>query len=114
MYAIVFDLDTAACKAHYPGAEWRSAYGDIQRVLEQYGFWNQQGSLYYSRHARPVPVIQAVMALKEKFPWFALVVRDLRMLRIEENDDLRPLLGEPELPLPRPPVKSPSGLFKAN
>lgn len=99
MYAVAFDLDTAACKAHYPGTDWRHAYGDIQRVMEQNGFWGQQGSVYYSNHGKASRVFQLVMALKEKLPWFRLVVRDFRMLRVEENDDLLPLLGQPELPL---------------
>ena len=102
MYAIAFDLDTAACERHYPGADWRSAYADIKRVLEGAGFWGQQGSIYYSNHKRAVKVFQTVMELQAKCPWFRMVVRDLRMLRIEENDDLLPILGQPELPLDDP------------
>lgn len=100
MYAIAFDLDTDACGRLYPGADWRGAYGDIRRVLEAAGFWSQQGSVYYSNHTKVVKVWQTIMELQTKYPWFRLVVRDLRMLRIEENDDLLPLLGQPDLPLP--------------
>ena len=99
MYAIAFDLNCSACKQYYPGREWKHAYRDIQGVLNEFGFWNQQGSVYYSNHGRTVQVVKAVMALQERFPWFRNVVRDLRMLRIDENDDLKPLLGQPELPL---------------
>lgn len=98
MYAMAFDLDTAACKRCYPGANWRAAYGDIQRVLEKRGFWTQQGSLYFSNHGRAVAIWEAVADLNTRYPWFRHVVRDLRMLRVEENDDLLPLLGQPELP----------------
>lgn len=99
MYAIAFDLDTIACQRRYPGASWRNAYDDIRRVLEEYGFRGQQGSVYYSSHAKSVRVVQTVLAIQNRYPWFREVVRDLRMLRIEENDDLLPLLGQPELPL---------------
>lgn len=112
MYAIAFDLDTAACERHYPGACWRNAYADIQRVLEDCGFWGQQGSVYYSNHKRMVKVWLAVEALKTKLPWFRFVVRDLRALRIEENDDLLPLLGQPELPLDKPDSRRRSSEIK--
>jgi virulence-associated protein VapD len=114
MYAIAFDFNTAACQSRYPGADWKSAYRDVQRVLEAYGFWSQQGSVYYSKHATAVKVIQAVLAVQAKHPWFREVVRDLRMLRIEENDDLLPLLGQPELPLPPATPKQPPSEFKLN
>lgn len=116
MYAIAFDLDCSACKRHYPGRDWRHVYRDIQIVLNEYGFWNQQGSVYYSHHGRTVQVVKAVMALQERFPWFRSVVRDLRMLRIEENDDLKPLLGQPELPLSEKPSmrRPPLNEFKLN
>ncbi len=108
MYAIAFDLDCSACKRHYPGSDWRHSYRDIQTVLNEHGFWNQQGSVYYSHHGRTVQVVKAVMALQERFSWFRNVVHDLRMLRIEENDDLKPLLGQPELPLgKKPPTRQP-------
>jgi virulence-associated protein VapD len=107
MYAIAFDLDKAACERHYPGADWRSAYADIRRVLEEHEFWGQQGSVYYSKHSRSVRVWQAITELQRRHPWFRLVVRDVRMLRIEENDDLKPLLGQPTLPMDLPSHESP-------
>jgi virulence-associated protein VapD len=116
MYAIAFDLDKAACERHYPGTDWRNAYGDIRRVLEAAGFWSQQGSVYYSNHKRVVVVFQTVMELQAKCPWFRMVVRDLRMLRIEENDDLLPILGQPQLPLndPKPRRMTEASALKLN
>lgn len=99
MYAICFDLTTEALETYYPGADTRNAYGDIRRVLEELGFWNQQGSVYFSRHKDPVAVWKAVDALQTRYDWFAKVVRDLKMLRIDEHSDLMPLLRLPELPL---------------
>lgn len=96
MYAISFDLICSALKQFYPGADWRRAYKDIQGVLNEHGFWNQQGSVYFSSHKGIVKVFTAVLALQERLPWFRNVVRDLRVLRIEEHDDLKPLLGQPD------------------
>jgi hypothetical protein len=53
-------------------------------------------------------VRQAVTELQRRHPWFRNVVRDLRMLRIEENDDLLSLLGQPDLPMDLPPRAPPS------
>ena len=102
MYAIAFDLDTVACKRVYPGPDYRHAYRDIQVVLEEFGFWNEQGSVYYSSHAKSVRVAQAVIEIQRRHPWFRESVRSLRVLRIDENDDLLPLLGQPELPINQP------------
>lgn len=115
MYAISFDLICSACERFYPGNDWR-AYKDIQSVLNAHGFWNQQGSVYFSKHKSISKVFAVVMALREQLPWFKNVVRDFRVLRIEEHDDLRPLLGEPDLFLgTQPPSRQPRpGEFDLN
>lgn len=107
MYAICFDLDTDALKRHYPGAYYQNAYDDIKRLFQQHGFGRQQGSVYFA--AKPsITSVQCVLAVQDvakRYAWFRHVVRDIRMLRIEEHNDLGPVLGEPELPLdPPPPV----------
>ena len=100
MYAIAFDLDMASLERCYPGVHARSAYDDIRRVLEPHGFQRQQGSVYFgNKHATPVSCVMAVQALARRHPWFKQAVRDIRMLRIEENNDLLPALGELVLPL---------------
>ena len=114
MYAVTFDLQQDCLTRYYPGADV-NAYGDIRRVLERRGFWNQQGSVYFSNHKDPVAVWQAVMELKERYDWFAKCVKDLRMLRIDENSNLMPLLGQPELPLGDPsPKRKSDAPFKLN
>ena len=94
MYAIVFDLDTATLEQTYPTASWRNAYADVRRVLEVKGFDWQQGSTYFGNEAvSAVDCVLAVQELKRQFEWFQPSVRDIRMLRIEENNDLGPALG---------------------
>ena len=87
MYAIVFDLDTSALENTYPNASWRNAHADVRKVLEQRGFDWQQGSTYFGNDC-----VLAVQALKRAYNWFQPSVRDIRMWRIEENNDLAPAL----------------------
>jgi virulence-associated protein VapD len=102
MYAICFDLKQDALDKYYPGSDTRNAYGDIRRALAEFGFWNQQGSVYFSSNKDPVTVWKAIDELQNRYSWFAKVVRDLKMLRIEENSDLMPLVRHPTLPLDSP------------
>jgi len=37
--------------------------------------------------------VLTIQALAKKYPWFTACVKDVRMLRIEENNDLMPALG---------------------
>jgi virulence-associated protein VapD len=39
----------------------------------------------------------AVQAVQKRYPWFAKVLTDIRMLRIEEHNDLMPAIGELDL-----------------
>jgi virulence-associated protein VapD len=93
MYAIAFDLDTAQLQAEYPNASWQNAYGDIKKVLLPLGFNWQQGSVYFGgKDMDAVKCVLAAQALSNAYPWFKNCVRDLRMLRIEELNDLSPAL----------------------
>ena len=90
MYAIVFDLDTQNLKDTYHVDSYNNAYADIRSALRDYGFTNQQGSVYFGDVTKvdAVTCVLAVMDLAKKYTWFAPSVRDIRMLRIEENNDL--------------------------
>lgn len=91
MYAIAFDLDTRTLQATYGGPSWQNAYAEISRELGGHGFERQQGSVYFGNDAvDPVRCVLAVMQLTRKYPWFQPSVRDIRMLRIEDNNDLMP------------------------
>ena len=93
MYAIVFDLDTATLEQTYSTPSWRNAYAEVRRVLEDRGFEWQQGSTYFGNETvTAVDCVLAVQELKRTYNWFQPSVRDIRMLRIEENNDLSPAL----------------------
>ncbi|HHQ4530799.1 TPA: virulence factor [Aeromonas hydrophila] len=92
-YAIAFDLDTDTLKQSYPNASWNNAYGDIRKVLEPLGFSWQQGSVYFGgEQINAVKCVLAAQQLSNTFAWFKASVRDIRMLRIEEMNDLLPAL----------------------
>ena len=98
MYAICFDLDTEALKRHYPGPSPNYGYDEIRRILLEHGFSWQQGSVYFGApHVTPVTCVVAVQAVQKACPWFAKVVHDIRMLRIEENNNLMPAIAELDL-----------------
>ena len=100
MYAICFDLDQDLLKRHYPNAAQTGAYHDIRRALEKFGFTRQQGHVY--SHDILVTCVMAVQAVQKAYPWFGKVVSDIRMLRIEEHNDLMPAISQQELQLPTP------------
>jgi virulence-associated protein VapD len=98
MYAICFDLDQDLLKRHYPAETHTNGYDAIRRVLERFGFNRQQGSVYFGdQHVTPVTCVMAVQAVQKAHPWFGKVVRDIRMLRIEEHNDLMPAISQQEL-----------------
>lgn len=93
MYAIVFDFDTTTLEATYGNTSWRNAYQDVRKVLEKYGFEWQQGSTYFGKpEVSPVTCVLAVQDIAKSFGWFGASLRDIRMLRIEENNDLMPVV----------------------
>ncbi len=91
-YAISFDLDTARLQQMYPTPSWQNAYGDIKRILTPLGFDWQQGSVYFGQNVNAVQCVLAAQKLSQSLTWFKDCVRDIRMLRIEELNDLMPAL----------------------
>jgi virulence-associated protein VapD len=92
MYAIVFDLDTETLQKSYGSPSWQNAYREIRDALFVYGFSWQNSVQFGGPEVTPVTCVLAVQDLKKRFAWFAPSVRDIRMLRIEESNDLRPVM----------------------
>ena len=106
MYAISFDLDTKVLEQSYPTPSWQNAYADIGKFLRDRGFdtpaeeapsaW-QQGSVYFGGDKiNAVTCVLAALDLSRSLPWFAASVRDIRMMRIEELNDLMPAVQQGE------------------
>lgn len=94
MYAIAFDMDIDSLKLHY-GDPYNNAYAEIRRVLQAHGFNWQQGSVYFGgENINAVTCVLAAIDVANQLPWFAASVRDIRMLRIEELNDLMPAIQQ--------------------
>lgn len=97
MYAISFDLSIASLEEHYRTNSPSGAYKDIQNYLKLKGFARKQGSVYFGNETiDAVKTVMTISATGRKFPWLKDCVSDIRMLRIEENNDLVPALLEGE------------------
>src|SRR3954449_6472608 len=94
VYAVTFDVDAESLRANYGNPD-NNAYLEIRRVLQRHGFAWQQGSVYFGGEAvTSVTCLLAAMDLARSLPWFAASVRDIRMLRIEELNDLMPAVQQ--------------------
>jgi virulence-associated protein VapD len=93
VYAIAFDIDTQVAQSVL-GDTWKTCYGSIERGLALHGFSRTQGSLFFGDEtSNAVKCIKAVQDLDDKHAWFGRIVKDLRMLRIDEDNDLLPALS---------------------
>ncbi len=89
MYAITYSLDHAALQMH-PHASPEA----VERLLEAHGLHRQASGLYFgSSSVTAVQCVLAVQAIGRELPWFRACVKDLRMLRVTDNDDLMPALA---------------------
>ena len=94
VYAIAFDMDIEQLRTNY-GDPYNNAYLEIRRVLQRHGFAWQQGSVYFGGESvTAVTCVLAAIDLAQALPWFAASVRDIRMLRIEELNDLMPAIQQ--------------------
>jgi len=94
VYAIAFDMDIEALRINY-GDPYNNACLEIRRVLQRHGFTWQQCSVYFGGEAvTAVTCVLAAQDLARSLPWFAASVRDIRMLRIEELNDLMPAVQQ--------------------
>ena len=95
MYAIAFDMDTELLQQHYGATSHNNAHADIRKVLQKHGFAWQPGSVYFGgEKVNAVTCVPAVIDVSAAFPWFSQSVRDIRMPRIEEFNDLMPAVQQ--------------------
>ena len=89
MYAITFDFDMEVLEKLHHNASRCDAYADVRRFLEDNGFENKQGAVYLAvGDISAVECVATVQDLSDEFDWFTPSLRDIRMLRIEKNNDL--------------------------
>lgn len=110
VYAVVFDMDTKEMEGRYGNPNWRNGYAEIGAILKEHGFDDhKQGSVYYGDRERVTAVscVVAIQDVAQRLPWFSASVKDIRMLRIEEEDDLSVALQQVQ------PLPSTGQLFEA-
>ncbi len=96
VFAICLDMDATVLQASYHNVSWQNAYSDISRILHEHGFSRQQGCVYFGDETvDAVRCVLATQALTRNDVWFKAAVRDMRMLRIEDNNDLMPAVNFP-------------------
>jgi virulence-associated protein VapD len=106
-YAIAFDLDVKQLEQHYPGNTFKQGYADIRKFLEASGFGHQQGSVYFGdQDVTAVSCVLTVQEMVKEHPWVRYCVKDIRMLRIEENNDLGVAIDRVPIPSPAPEAGS--------
>ncbi|MCK0201402.1 virulence factor [Ornithobacterium rhinotracheale] len=89
MYAVLFDLDTNCLSVNYEGNAYNNAYKLIKDFMLKNGFQWKQGSVYFGDETiNAVNCVVIVQKLAKEYPWFSTCCKDVRMLRIEENNDL--------------------------
>jgi virulence-associated protein VapD len=94
MYAISFDLDQDALKRVYRGSSYTNAYLEIRKVLIDERLLWMRGSVYFGgERIDAVTCVLAAQRLARELSWFTSAVRDIRMLRIEDTNDLGPAVG---------------------
>jgi virulence-associated protein VapD len=93
MFAIAYDLDTESLKQHYHNPSYNNAYAEFRTFMELRGFKTQQGSvLYGDETVTAVTATLAIVAASQKFQWLKPSVKDIRILRILDKDDLMPAI----------------------
>ena len=94
MYAVLFDLDTNCLNDNYEETTYHNVYKLIKDYMLANGFEWKQGSVYFGGETiNAVNCVVIVQKLAKLYPWFATCVKDVRMLRIEENNDLAPAVN---------------------
>ena len=92
MFAIAFDMVISDLKQNY-GDPYNNAYFDISNIMEKYGFYRAQGSLYLTENRDMANLFRAIEALK-KTEWFRKSVRDIRTFRVEEWSNFTDFMKE--------------------
>ena len=86
MFAIAFNMVVKDLKIHYSKTNPNNAYYEIRNIMELYGFYNTQGSLYLTENTDFTNLVNVMNALKS-IPWFTASVRDIKAFRVENWSD---------------------------
>ncbi|MDO5616488.1 MAG: virulence protein [Cruoricaptor ignavus] len=85
MYAIAFDMMISDLEKYY-GKPYNNAYYEISNILQEFGFYRTQGSVYLSSTSDMANLMEAIQTLAD-VEWFANSVKDIRGFRVEDWSD---------------------------
>ena len=90
MYAVTFDIDTNCLKEQYEDINIpNEIYGKIKKFMVNNNFEWKQGSVYFGNDKiNAVTCVTTVQKLAREIPQLMACVKDIRMLKIEEYNDL--------------------------
>lgn len=90
MYAVTFDIDTNCIKEQFEDLSISNEiYGKIKKFMMANNFEWKQGSVYFGNEKiNAVTCVTTVQKLAKEVPQLTACVRDIRMLKIEEYNDL--------------------------
>lgn len=92
MFAIAFDMDIKTLRTNY-GEPYNNAYYEIKCILNRFGYYNAQGSVYLSNDEDMLNIVRTMNALKS-IDWFRTSVRDIRAFRVENWSDFTSFFQE--------------------
>lgn len=91
MYAILINLDADSLLEH---EKQNNVNQQIKIYMIENGFIWKQGNIYFgNENITVVSCVVVIQKLVQKYSWFSTCVKEVRMLRIEENTDLLPALS---------------------
>ncbi|MBK2297299.1 hypothetical protein [Francisella philomiragia] len=93
MYAITFNLSTDSLNQPNRHYKYADIYQQIKDFLENSGFICYQGNTFFGDSTiNAVTCVVTVQKMSIKYPWLGGYIEDIRMLRVESNDDLMPAI----------------------
>jgi virulence-associated protein VapD len=92
MFAISFDMVIVDLKENY-GEPYNNAYYEISAILENFGFYRAQGSVYLTEKDDMVNLTRAMIKLKS-VDWFKNSVRDIRAFKVEDWSNFTEFMKE--------------------
>lgn len=92
MFAVAFDMGVQDLRTFY-GEPYNNAYYEISNIMEQYGFYGAQGSLYLTQDSNMANLFRLMNHLKS-VDWFAKSVRDIRAFKVEDWSDFTSSIKE--------------------
>ena len=91
MYAVLIDLDTDSLLEY---EKLNNVNQQIKIYMIENGFIWKQGNIYFgNENITAVNSVVVIQKLAQKYFWFSTCVKEVRMLRIEENTNLLPALS---------------------